>query len=139
MEGMLLGERRGMPEEVTQSFILAGLIHIVVLSGYNISIVAEQVLRFFNLIARKRVALALGAVAIVLFVIMVGAGATALRAGVMGLIAILARVLNRPAAALRALAVAVFCMVLVNPATLLYDPSFVLSVLATFGLVTLSP
>jgi len=40
---------------------------------------------------------------------------------------------------MRALAVAVGAMVLWNPYALLYDPSFILSVLATFGLITLSP
>lgn len=139
MEGMLLGERRGIPKDLNDALIVAGLIHIVVLSGYNISIVAEQILRLFGLVARKRVALILGAAAILLFVVMVGGGATAVRAGVMGVIAILARYLNRPAAALRALAVAATGMILWNPATLLYDPSFILSVLATFGLITLSP
>jgi competence protein ComEC len=139
MAGMLLGERRGIPEDLNDALIVAGLIHIIVLSGYNISIVAEQVLRLFGLVARKRVALLLGAAAILLFVVMVGGGATAVRAGVMGVIAILARYLNRPAAALRALALAAVGMILWNPATLLYDPSFILSVLATFGLITLSP
>lgn len=139
MEGMLLGERRGIPEDLNDALIVAGLIHIVVLSGYNISIVAEQVLRLFGLVARKRVALLLGAAAILLFVVMVGGGATAVRAGVMGAIAILARYVNRPAAALRALAVAAVGMILWNPVTLLHDPSFILSVLATFGLITLSP
>lgn len=139
VEGMLLGERRGIPEHLNDALIVAGLIHIVVLSGYNISIVAEQVLRLFGLFVRKNVALMLGACAIVLFVVMVGAGATAVRAGVMGIIAIVARYVRRPAAALRALACAVAAMVLWNPASLLYDPSFVLSVLATFGLITLAP
>ncbi|MBP9710965.1 MAG: ComEC/Rec2 family competence protein [Candidatus Pacebacteria bacterium] len=139
MEGMLLGERRGIPKDLNDALIVAGLIHIVVLSGYNISIVAEQILRLFGLVARKRVALILGAAAIILFVVMVGGGATAVRAGVMGTIAILARYVNRPAVALRALAVAATGMIVWNPTTLLYDPSFILSVLATFGLITLSP
>lgn len=139
MEGMLLGERRGIPKDLNDALIVAGLIHIVVLSGYNISIVAEQLLRLFGLVARKKVALMLGAAAIIIFVVMVGGGATAVRAGVMGVIAILARYLNRPAAALRALTFAATAMVLWNPAVLLYDPSFILSVLATFGLITLSP
>jgi len=139
MEGMLLGERRGIPEDLNDALIIAGLIHIVVLSGYNISIVAEQILRLFGLVARKKIALVLGAAAILLFVVMVGGGATAVRAGVMGAIAILARYVNRPAAALRALALAAAGMIMWNPAALLYDPSFILSVLATFGLITLSP
>jgi len=139
MEGILLGERRGIPEDLNQALIVVGLIHIVVLSGYNISIVAEQVLRFFGLFLSRKAALTVGAVAIVLFALMVGAGATVVRASIMGLIAILARVLMRPAAALRALFLAATAMVLWNPAVLFHDPSFILSVLATFGLITLSP
>jgi competence protein ComEC len=138
MEGILLGERRGIPEGLTDALIIAGLIHIVVLSGYNISIVAEQVLRFFNLFLSRKVALGTGAVAIILFALMVGGGATVVRATVMGLIAILARVLMRPAAALRALLLAGAVMVFWNP-PVFFDPSFILSVLATFGLITFSP
>ena len=138
MEGILLGERRGIPEDLNQALIVVGLIHIVVLSGYNVSIVAEQFLRFFGLFLSQRAALALGAMAIVGFALMVGAGATVVRATLMGLIAIVARVLGRPGAALRALGVAAVAMALWNPLVVLYDPSFILSVLATFGLITLS-
>ncbi len=138
-EGILLGERRGIPDDLTQALVVVGLIHIVVLSGYNISVVAEQALRFFNLFLSRRVALVVGAGAIIFFAIMVGAGATVVRATLMGLIAILARVLGRPAAALRALGVAALAMALWNPSVVLYDPSFILSMIATFGLITLSP
>jgi competence protein ComEC len=69
---------------------------------------------------------------------MIGGGATAVRALIMGLIAIVARYFGRPSAALRALALAAAVMVLWNPTSLLYDPSFILSILATFGLITLS-
>jgi competence protein ComEC len=139
MEGVLIGERRGLPEDVEQAFILSGLIHIVVLSGYNISIVAESILRAFTLFLPQRLALGAGAVGILFFAIMTGAGATTVRATAMGLIAILARYLNRPAAALRALSIAGALMVLWNPPIFFHDPSFILSILATFGLITLSP
>lgn len=138
MEGMLLGERRGVPDDLNRALMVVGLIHIVVLSGYNISVVAEQALRVFALFLSRRVALLAGAVAIILFALTVGAGATVVRATLMGLIALLARVLRRPTAALRALGVTALAMALWNP-LVIFDPSYVLSVLATFGLITLSP
>lgn len=138
LEGLLLGERRGLPKELTSAFVASGLIHVVVLSGYNISIVADGVLRVFQFLPRA-VGFSLGGATIFLFVVMIGAGATAVRALIMGLIAILARYFGRSSAALRALALAAAAMVLWNPTTLLFDPSFILSVLATFGLITLSP
>lgn len=139
MEGILLGERRALPPDLTQIFITTGLIHIVVLSGYNMGVVAEWTLRFFTLFLPRAAALWSGGVAIILFALMTGGGATTVRACVMGLIAILARFLHRPAVALRALGVAVALMVLWNPLVLLYDSSFILSVVATFGLITFSP
>ena len=47
MEGFLLGEKSGLPQALTQAFVVAGLIHVVVLSGYNIGVVSEWTLRFF--------------------------------------------------------------------------------------------
>ena len=138
LQGLLLGERRGLPQELTDAFITAGLIHVVVLSGYNISIVYEAVLRVLSIFPRA-VGFSLAGGMMLLFVLMIGAGATAVRALIMGLIAVLARYFGRSALALRALALAASGMVLWNPTTLLFDPSFILSVLATFGLITLSP
>jgi competence protein ComEC len=138
MEGLLLGEKSGLPQALTQAFVLAGLIHIVVLSGYNIGVVAEWVLRLFALFLPRKVALAGAAAVIVLFALMAGGGMATVRAALMGLLAVLARYLNRPAAALRALAVAVAAMLLYNP-LILFDVGFILSVLATFGLITLAP
>jgi competence protein ComEC len=137
-EGILLGERRALPEELTHAFIVSGLIHVVVLSGYNISIVAEWVMRAFAFLP-KTLGLASGGIVIILFALMTGGSATAVRACIMALIAILGRYLERPNDALRALLGAVLLMVLWNPLSTLYDPSFILSVLATFGLITISP
>lgn len=137
--GIILGERRALPEALTDAFIISGLIHVVVLSGYNISIVSESVLRFFGLFLPRTVALGAGAVGIVLFALMAGAGAATVRACAMGLIAVVARYLRRPSLAMRALALAAAGMVLWNPPALLFDPGFILSVLATFGLIALSP
>lgn len=138
MEGFLLGEKSGLPQALTQAFVTAGLIHVVVLSGYNIGVVAEWTLRFFGLFLPRRFALGGAAVVITLFAMMAGGGMATVRAVLMGLIAILARYLNRPAAALRALALAAVAMVLYNPLAL-FDVGFTLSIAATFGIVTLSP
>lgn len=136
LEGILLGERRGLPAALETAFIIASLIHVVVLSGYNISIVADATLRGLQFLPRTA-AYVVGIVLMVLFVLMTGAGSTSLRAGIMALIAILARYMRRPTQALRSLVAAAAALVLWNPLVALYDPSFILSVLATFGLITL--
>ena len=135
--GILLGDQNGLPEKTKNDFIRTGLIHIIALSGYNITIVAEMIMRMVAFLSlRKRIFL--GGLAIFLFVIMTGAQATAVRAGIMAVIALLARTLGRPFEALRALMLAGFIMFLVNP-LVIYDPSFILSILATFGLIYFTP
>jgi len=138
MAGILLGEKHGIPKALTDAFIASGLIHIVVLSGYNIAIVAEGVFRMLALLPR-RVQFVVGGVLMLFFALMAGAGSATLRALLMAFIALLARYYNRSALALRALMVALAALALWSPYALLHDPSFILSVLATFGLVTLSP
>jgi competence protein ComEC len=112
-----------------------------VLSGSNIAIVAEGVFRLLGAVPRlpRKYVFILGFLAIVLFALMVGGGAATVRATIMGSIAIMARYLRRPQAALRALAIAAAAMALWNPLVLWLDNGFILSVLATFGLITLAP
>ncbi len=138
LEGVLLGERRGLPDTLTHAFVVSSLVHVVVLSGYNISIVANAVLYATSVLPRV-FQYSFGGVLMVLFALMTGAGATTVRACIMGLIAILAQYLRRPVVAMRSLVVAALGMILWNPLVALHDTSFILSVLATFGLITLSP
>lgn len=138
LQGILLGERRGIPKDLTQAFVESGLVHVVVLSGYNISIVSEGVFRALAFLPRT-LSFATGGFTMVLFALLVGGGATTIRALIMAGIALLARYMHRSAVALRSLVVAAAAMALWNPLVVLYDPSFILSVLATFGLITLSP
>lgn len=138
LQGLLLGNRDALAETLKNDFITAGLIHVVVLSGYNMSLVADLFMRALARLPRA-VRLGVGAGAIIAFAVMVGAGATVVRAAIMALIVILARALRRPQVLMRGLLVAGFLMVFHNPLILTSDPSFILSFLATFGLITVGP
>jgi competence protein ComEC len=138
MEGILLGEQRGIPADVQRAFIVSSLVHIVVLSGGVLTLVADALMRTLSFLP-LRFRYPLGALLIVLFVLMVGASSTAVRAGAIALIGLLARFNNRTMLALRTLFLVAFVMILWNPAIALWDTSFILSVLASLGLITLSP
>lgn len=129
--------RKVWGEELTEDFRKVGLIHIVVLSGYNVAIILialQFLLRRFS----RRLQFGVGVVSVVLFVLLVGAGATVVRAGIMASIALLGFVTYRTHSAWRALLVAGFCMLVINPYLLLYDLSFQLSFLATLGIIRFS-
>jgi competence protein ComEC len=135
--GIVLGTKQSLGPEWIQKFRDAGLAHIVVLSGYNIAVVASVIGRavsFLPFIAR----LGFSALGIILFAMMVGGGTTVLRATLMALVVILARVMGRESDALRVLILVGWIMVLINPAILLSDVSFQLSFLAALALVVLA-
>lgn len=136
--GILLGVKESLGKELLDDFRATGLIHIVVLSGYNITIVAETIMRVFSFLPRT-LPIIFGGGSIILFSIMTGGSATVVRASIMSLIVILGKATGRMHDAALTLFIAAFLMLLHNPRILAFDPSFQLSFLATLGLVYLSP
>lgn len=138
LSGIILGSKNSMDKDLSNVFRIVGLSHIVVLSGYNISIISNAIMKFFYFLPYN-LGFWGGILGIILFVIMSGASSTAIRAGIMALIVIIAKITNRNYQAGRALLVAGFLMILVNPKILVFDLSFQLSFLATFAIIYLAP
>lgn len=138
LSGILVGGSQSLGATLTDALRAAGVIHIVALSGYNVTIVAESIMQ---VLAFLPIALArsLGAASVILFALMTGAGATIVRAAIMALIVVLARATGRPYDMARALFLAGAAMIAINPHLLVFDLSFQLSFLATLGLIYLSP
>jgi competence protein ComEC len=136
--GLVVGGKQGLGEQLLDDFTVAGLLPIVVLSGYNVMIIAEGILRALSFLP-KRWSLALAAVSISLFVLAAGAGASSIRAGLMALMALLARATGRTYAVVRALFVTLVVMVLASPLTLVFDPGLQFSFVATLGLILGNP
>ncbi len=132
--GLVVGEKASLGRDLLDDFRKVGLIHIIVLSGYNITIVGDSLRKVLIFLPRVW-GISLGALGIVLFGIMVGGGATVVRTCIMACIALLAQLIRRDYSVLRSLIFAGLIMLILNPMILLYDPSFQLSFLATFGLI----
>lgn len=136
--GLVVGAKQSLGEELQEDFRKTGIIHIVVLSGYNVTIVAEAIMRFFSFLPYA-FGVSIGAIAIIFFAIMTGASATIIRASMMAILVLLARSTGRTYAITRALFIAGFIMVLHNPKILVFDSSFQLSFTATLALIYLAP
>lgn len=138
LSGILLGAKSSIDDETAESFRISGLSHVVALSGYNITIVADAIMRTLSFLPNIFGFIG-GIIGIILFVLMSGATSTAVRAGIMALIVILAQVTRRNYQAGRALIIAGFLMVFVNPKILVFDISFQLSFLATTAIIYVAP
>lgn len=136
--GITVGDKRSVGPELTAVFQRDSLVHMIVLSGYNITVVLNTVARLLAWAPRIAQFGASGMV-VVFFILMSGGASSAVRAGTMALLAVLARATGRLYLAGRVLGVVAFAMVLWNPWTLAFDPSFQLSALATLGLIAFTP
>lgn len=134
--GLLLGDRKGLPENVTEDFRRAGVSHIIALSGFNITILFAFIIFLLQRFSRK-VQFFISTLFMLWFVFITGASPSIVRAGIMGFLAFFGRIIGRPSSGLRILFFSAAIMVFVNPRLLLYDPGFQLSFLATFGLITI--
>lgn len=136
VSGLLLGGDEGLSRAAQEDFKAAGLSHIVAVSGYNVTIVAETLL-FILVFAglRRRQAFLLILAGVWGFVLLSGASASAIRAGVMGSLVFVAFQFGRPQLGMRALCLAAAGMLFWNPLLLRYDVGFQLSFAATLGIM----
>ena len=136
--GLIAGGKQGLGEELIDAFTIAGLLQIVVLSGYNVMVIANGIMRSLGFLPERPRAL-VACIAIGCFVLAAGAGSPALRAGLMALICILAGAFGAQYQVLRTLFITLFGIALWNPLMLAFDPGLQFSFLATLGLILGTP
>ena len=137
--GLLLGVKQALGDELELAFRKAGIMHIVVLSGYNIMLVVVFVMYALSFLLPFRARLLTGMLAIATFAVLVGPTATVLRASLMAGLLLIATLTGRTYAVMQALLVTGLLMLLINPYLLVHDVGFQLSFIATLGLILLSP
>gem|GEM_PF-4810980 len=135
--GLLIG-KAGIAGHAADDLILAmrrtGTMHVLAVSGFNVGIVLASVERAtVNMLAPKPRAVVAMAL-LIIFIVLSGAEASVLRAGIMATLAVIGRRLGRPVQSKRMLLVTVLVMVLITP-DMPTDLGFLLSVLATFGVL----
>lgn len=138
LNGVLLGIAHTLPDDLYGAFRAAGLTHIIVVSGFNISIVAQAAMLVGQRALHRWLALLVSLGAIVLYALCVGLSAPVTRASIMGGLFILAQLLGRRSHALTSLAVASLVMAIYNPLSI-WSVSFQLSFAATLALIVIEP
>lgn len=138
VSGMLVGYQGGIPKNIETLFRETGTIHVLVLSGYNIMLLAgacmlvlkrvPYTLRFFLTIC-----------AITFLVMVSGSGVAAVRAGIMGSLSLFAGLLFRQYDPIRALFLCFIFFFFWSPVSIFVDPGLHLSFLATFCMLAVVP
>ncbi len=136
--GILLGEASFISKSLKDIFVQSGLVHILVLSGTNITLVIVFIWWIFSFLDTKK-RLFVSLLFAWIFIFLTGITSPALRAGAMTSLILIAKVFGKKSDPLNILILAIFIQTIINPLAIIYSPSLHLSFLATFALfITLS-
>lgn len=133
LNGIIFGIPLKMTPDFNQKVKIVGLLHLVVLSGMNITMLAA-IIGSLTKFLHKKISLFISIVCIVLFVLFVGVQAPVLRAAVMGILGLLAIIYGRKSTALYALFLS-FVFFLIFWRESITTISFQLSFGATLGII----
>lgn len=136
--GYLVGQRRGLPAELETALQAAGLTHIVVASGYNLTILVRLSRRLFERISKYLALLGSGAL-IVGFIAITGLSPSMSRAGLVAGLSLLAWYYGRRFHPLVLLPLAMAITLIVQPAYAWGDLGWQLSFAAFAGVMILAP
>ncbi len=136
---LVVGDDQQMSDRVVEDFRTCGLTHLAAVSGTNLTLVVG----FLLIVARwagvrARGLMVVGAIGVAGFVLLARPEPSVLRAAAMGSVALLGMGSRGRGQGVRALGVAVFVLLLVDP-WLAVSLGFVLSSLATAGILLLGP
>ncbi len=135
--GLLIGQRNNLPTDLYQKLIMVGLVHIVAVSGYNLTILVRAAgrLKLFSKYQQLILSLAL----IVVFLMMTGFSASIVRAAIVSALSLWAWFYGRKVPAMLILAFTAALTGLINPFYVWGDLGWYLSFLAFFGILIISP
>lgn len=139
-KAFLLGDQGTVPEDINNYFRQSGLSHIVAISGTHITLLCGILLWLFLAAGLNRRQAFYASLPVLLFyVFLAGAPPSAVRAGFMGFLVLLAFYVGRLNRLDYSLVLAAAAMLLINPKLLMADAGFELSFAAVLGMIYCYP
>lgn len=135
--GMILGQTDQLPREFKKDLQDTSTIHLLVVSGQNLTILAGFLMSLVYLVGRRQTA-ALTILAIIGYCLLSGMGVPVIRAAMMASAGLLAQILGRDMKGWWILLLTAGLMLLYNPNWLI-SISFQLSFMATLGVIVVAP
>lgn len=134
LSGILFGIKADLSPELYQDLVTTGTLHIVALSGMNITIITNILNKILLRVVSRRAACSITILAITGFIVFVGPSASIIRAGIMGSLTLVGIITGRPRLPLFLWGLAVGGMLIARPLWIT-DLSFQLSALASLGII----
>jgi len=136
--GVIFGVKSQMPENFWQNLRKTGTLHLVVASGQNVVMVTGFLMNSLVWFSKRRGVILITFLGIITYVLMVGAEAPAVRAGLMAIMIFMGQLLGREGNQGKFLLLTAMVMLLISP-LILFDIGFQLSFAATAGIIWIYP
>jgi len=136
VKGILIGDTSGLDDETNEAFRNSGLSHVVAVSGMHLTIIVMIAMGIFGLfrVKMRYTVLFIYLGIIWLFVLIVGAGVSVLRAAFMTSLFFISKLLRKQDDSLTSLALSVLIILIISPSAF-FDIGFRLSVGATLTIL----
>lgn len=136
--GYLLGQRRALPPDLDEALKIAGLTHIVVASGYNLTILVRAMRRLFQKYSRY-LTVFLAGLLVVCFMFVTGFSPSMTRAGLVAGLALAAWYYGRKFHPMTLIAFAAMVTGMIEPSSVWGNLGWQLSFAAFFGVMVIAP
>ena len=135
MIGILLGDKSGVDEDIKMSFSRSGMSYLLAVAGLQLSILIQSFYQaMMSIRLNKKMVTILCVIATIFFVAVSGFSASAVRAGIMHIIYMIGRIIDRDSDSLNSLGLALLLILIVNPFAAI-DIGLQLSFMATLGII----
>jgi len=136
--GLLIGQRATLPASVYQDLVMVGLVHIIAVSGYNLTIILRACMSLLGNRSKFQT-LAIAITLISVFLLITGASASIIRASIVSAMSIASWYYGRNFKPLVIILLAAVMTAYVNPLYPWGDIGWYLSFLAFYGVMILAP
>ena len=136
--GILAGEKTALPMDISDAFRIAGLTHIVVASGYNLTILIRFARRLFSKVSRLLALIGASGLVFV-FACVTGFSPSMTRASLVAFLSLLAWYFGRKFHPVILLLFVAAVTVLINPTYVWGDAGWYMSFLSFVGVIILAP
>lgn len=136
--GLLIGQHSTLPDSVYQDLLMVGLVHIIAVSGYNLTIILRAGMRLFGNRSKYQTMLFSGSL-IIVFLLLTGSSASIVRASIVSGLSLLAWYYGRVFKPVTLILLAAAITGVANPLYVWGDMGWYLSFLAFYGVLVLSP
>jgi len=139
LDAMILGEKKSVPALVYSSMIKSGTVHILVVSGFNVGIVAFIIFLSLKLLRiPRKIRIFIAAISLIVYCLATGASSPVVRATVMAMVFLFAYLVKREPAIFQSCALAALFILAINPRQL-FEVSFQLSFACVLSIVLIYP